>query len=86
MSAGATNPQGPPSEERQDEHRQRRPGRRLLWILIVITVLAIALLVGWLPHQKRNKEVDAKAKQQQNSVPVVEVQIVRGALGGILRR
>jgi multidrug efflux pump subunit AcrA (membrane-fusion protein) len=79
MSAGATNPQGPPSEERQDEHRQRRSGRRLLWILIVVTVLVVALLVGWLPHQKRNKEVDAKAKQQQNSVPVVEVQIVRGA-------
>jgi multidrug efflux pump subunit AcrA (membrane-fusion protein) len=42
-------------------------------------VLAVALLVGWLPHQKRNKEVDAKARQQQNSVPVVEVQIVHGA-------
>jgi multidrug efflux pump subunit AcrA (membrane-fusion protein) len=51
----------------------------LLWILIVAAVLAVALLVGWLPHQKRNKEVDARAKQQQNSVPVVEVQIVHGA-------
>jgi multidrug efflux pump subunit AcrA (membrane-fusion protein) len=79
MSAGATTPPGPPSEERHDEHGQRSPGRRLLWILIVAAVLAIALLVGWLPHQKRNKEVDAKAKQQQNSVPVVEVQIVHGA-------
>ena len=79
MSAGATNPHGPPSEEPQDEYRQRRSGRRLLWILIVVGVLAVALLIGWLPHQKRNKEVDAKAKQQQNSVPVVEVQIVHGA-------
>ena len=76
MSAGATTP---PSEERHDEHRQRRPGRRLLWILIGVAVLALALLVGWLPHQKRNKEVDAKAKQQQNSVPIVEVQTVHGA-------
>jgi multidrug efflux pump subunit AcrA (membrane-fusion protein) len=79
MSAGATSPPSPPAEERNDEYRQRRPGRRLLWILIVVAVLALALLVGWLPHQKRNKEVAAKAKQQQNSVPVVEVQIVHGA-------
>jgi multidrug efflux pump subunit AcrA (membrane-fusion protein) len=77
MSAGATTPPGSPSEERHDE--QRKPGRRLLWILIVAAVLVVALVVGWLPHQKRNKEVDAKAKQQQNSVPVVEVQMVHGA-------
>src|SRR6202051_2466373 len=79
MSAGATTPPSSPSEERHDEHGQRRPGRRLLWILIVAAVLAVALLVGWLPHQKRNKEVDAKAKQQQNSLLVVEVQVVHGA-------
>src|ERR1700730_10421588 len=79
MSAGASTPPNPPSEEQHDEHRPPRHGRRLLWILIVIAVLAVALLVGWLPHEKRNKEVDAKAKQQQNSVPVVEVQIVHGA-------
>jgi membrane fusion protein (multidrug efflux system) len=79
MRAGATTPPNPPSEERHDEHGQRRPGRRLLWILIAVAVLTLALLVGWLPHQKRNKEVAAKAKQQQNSVPVVEVQIVHGA-------
>jgi multidrug efflux pump subunit AcrA (membrane-fusion protein) len=79
MSAEATTPPGPPSEERHDEHRQRRPGQRLLWILIVAVVLAVALLVGWLPHQKRNQEVDAKAKQQQNSLLVVEVQMVHGA-------
>jgi multidrug efflux pump subunit AcrA (membrane-fusion protein) len=78
MSAGATTPPGSRLEERHDEHR-RGPGRRLLWILIVVAVLVVALVVGWLPHQKRNKEVDAKAKQQQNSVPVVEVQMVHGA-------
>ena len=79
MSSGATTPPAPPSEERHDERRHRGPGRRLLWILIVVAVLAVALLIGWLPHQKRNKEVDAKARQQQNSVPVVEVQMVHGA-------
>jgi multidrug efflux pump subunit AcrA (membrane-fusion protein) len=45
----------------------------------VVALLAVALLVGWLPHQKRNKEVGAKATQQQNSVPTVEVQIVHAA-------
>ncbi|MGC2401290.1 MAG: efflux RND transporter periplasmic adaptor subunit [Acidobacteriaceae bacterium] len=78
MSAGVTRP-GPPWDEHHDEHRQRRAGRWLVWIVIVIAVLVVALLVGWLPHQKRNEEVDAKARQQQNSVPVVEVQTVHGA-------
>ena len=77
MSARAIPPPTPPSEH--DKHQQERPGRRLLWILIVVAALAVALLVGWLPHEKRNKEVDAKARQQQSSVPVVEVQVVHGA-------
>ena len=79
MSAGDATPSGPSWNDQGDEHQQRRPGRRLLWILIVVAVLVVALLIGWLPHQKRNKEVNAKAKQQQNSVPVVEVQTVHGA-------
>jgi multidrug efflux pump subunit AcrA (membrane-fusion protein) len=78
MSTGATSPSGPPWNEQHDE-LQRRPGRRLLWILIAAAVLVVALLIGWLPHLKRNKEVNAKAKQQQNSLPVVEVQAVHGA-------
>jgi multidrug efflux pump subunit AcrA (membrane-fusion protein) len=79
MSAEASTPPSPPSEEQHNEHRLQRSGRRLLWLLIVVAVLAVALLVGWLPHRKRNKEVAAKAEQQRNSVPVVEVQIVHGA-------
>ena len=67
MSAGDATPSGPSWNDQGDEHQQRRPGRRLLWILIVVAVLVVALLIGWLPHQKRNKEVNAKAKQQQNS-------------------
>jgi multidrug efflux pump subunit AcrA (membrane-fusion protein) len=79
MNAGVTRPAGPPWDEQHDEHRQRRPGRWLLWILIAVAVLVVALLVGWLPHQKRNEAVDAKARQQRNSVPMVEVQTVHGA-------
>jgi multidrug efflux pump subunit AcrA (membrane-fusion protein) len=51
-------------------------GRQMLWILIAVVVLALALLLGWLPHYKRNKEVNATAQQQKNALPIVEVQTV----------
>ncbi len=54
-------------------------GRRMLRILTVVVVLAVALLLGWLPHYKRNKEVNARAQQQKNALPIVEVQMVRTA-------
>ena len=41
-----------------------------------IVVLGLALLVGWLPHHKRNKEVNARARQEKNALPVVDVQTV----------
>jgi multidrug efflux pump subunit AcrA (membrane-fusion protein) len=53
--------------------------RRLLLIPLAIVVLGAALLIGWLPHQKRNQEVAAKAAEQRKSVPVVEVQTVHVA-------
>jgi len=79
MSAGANSPPGPPSRRQPEERQRRRSGLRLLWIPTVIAVLAIALLIGWLPHQERNREVAARAKQEQNSIPVVEVQTVHSA-------
>jgi len=54
-------------------------GQRKLWIPVAVVVLALALLLGWLPHYKRNKEVDAAARRQKNALPVVEVQIVHMA-------
>ncbi|MGC1360909.1 MAG: efflux RND transporter periplasmic adaptor subunit [Silvibacterium sp.] len=51
-------------------------GRRMLWILMALVVLALALLLGWLPHYKRNKEVNARAQQEKNALPIVEVQTV----------
>ena len=35
--------------------------------------------MGWLPHRERNQAADARAKQQQNAVPIVEVQTVHNA-------
>ena len=58
---------------------QRNRGRRMVWILLVVVAVALALLLGWLPHYNRNKEVNARAKQQKNALPIVEVQTVRAA-------
>jgi multidrug efflux pump subunit AcrA (membrane-fusion protein) len=51
----------------------------MVWILLVVVAVALALLLGWLPHYNRNKEVNARAKQQKNALPIVEVQTVRAA-------
>src|SRR5271170_1284210 len=65
--------------QQHEAQPQQKHGRRMLWILIAVVVLALALLLGWLPHYKRNKEVNVRAQQQKNALPVVEVQIVRTA-------
>jgi multidrug efflux pump subunit AcrA (membrane-fusion protein) len=46
---------------------------------MVVMALVLALLLGWLPHYNRNKEVNARAQQQKNALPIVEVQTVRSA-------
>jgi multidrug efflux pump subunit AcrA (membrane-fusion protein) len=51
----------------------------MLWIAIVVVVLALALLLGWLPHHKRNREVSARSEEQKNALPAVEVQTVHAA-------
>ncbi len=58
---------------------ERKHGRRMLWIPIAVVVLALALLLGWLPHYKRNQEVNARTQEQRNALPVVEVQTVHSA-------
>jgi len=66
-------------DRRHGAQPQRKHGRWMLWTLVAIAVLGLALLVGWLPHHKRNKAVNAKARQQQNALPIVEVQAVHNA-------
>ena len=68
-----------PEDQQHGAPPQRKRGRSMLWILIATAVLAVALLLGWLPHHKRNKEVNAKALQHQNALPTVEVQTVHSA-------
>jgi multidrug efflux pump subunit AcrA (membrane-fusion protein) len=68
----------PEPDNRQHEARPRQ-GRRMVWISMAIVVALLALLLGWLPHYKRNKEVNARAQQEKNALPVVEVQRVHTA-------
>src|ERR1700722_6170413 len=68
-----------PAGDQQHEAQPQRKHGQLLWIPIAVVVLALALLLGWLPHYKRNKEVNARAQQQKSALPVVEVEMVRTA-------
>jgi multidrug efflux pump subunit AcrA (membrane-fusion protein) len=79
MSADVATSRPEDGDPQPGAHPQRKHGRRMLWILIAIVALAVALLAGWLPHHKRNKEVNARAKQQQNALPIVDVQTVHSA-------
>jgi RND family efflux transporter MFP subunit len=62
---------GDPQHGAQPKH-----GRRLLWTLIAIVVLGLALLAGLQPHYNRDRVVNARAEQQKNALPIVEVQTV----------
>ena len=48
-----------------------------LYLLIAILVAGAALYLGWLPRQKQNKEVQARAIQQTQALPIVQVVTAR---------
>ena len=60
-------------------HEDASKGRRILIVVIVVLVVGAALLVGWLPRHKRDREIVAKANTERTSLPVVEVQTVGAA-------
>jgi hypothetical protein len=67
----------PATGHQQNEAQpQQKGGRRMLWILAGTVVLGLALLAGLLPHYTRNKQVNARAEQEKNAVPTVDVQTV----------
>ena len=59
--------------------RTETKGRPILIAVILLLVVGAALLVGWLPRQKRDEEVAARAKTERTSLPIVEVQTVGAA-------
>lgn len=48
-----------------------------LYILIAILVAGAALYLGWLPRQKQNQVVQARATQQTQALPIVQVVTAR---------
>ncbi|MGA8531860.1 MAG: efflux RND transporter periplasmic adaptor subunit, partial [Acidobacteriaceae bacterium] len=68
----------PPAGDRPTQPQEKN-GRRMLWIATAAAVLLLALLLGWLPHYRRNREVNARTQQEKNALPVVEVQSVHSA-------
>jgi multidrug efflux pump subunit AcrA (membrane-fusion protein) len=77
-NAGAAPPRGG-TEPVSNDHQHASKGRRILIAMIVLLVVGAALLIGWLPRHKRDKEVAARAKTERTSLPIVEVQTVRAA-------
>jgi multidrug efflux pump subunit AcrA (membrane-fusion protein) len=67
------------TEPASNQHEDASKGRRILIVIIVVLVVGAALLVGWLPRHKRDKEITAKANTERTSLPVVEVQTVGAA-------
>jgi multidrug efflux pump subunit AcrA (membrane-fusion protein) len=74
-----TAPQRTGTEPVSNEHEDASKGRRILIVIIVALVVGAALLVGWLPRHKRDREIAAKANTERTSLPVVEVQTVGAA-------
>src|ERR1700677_63964 len=67
------------TEPVSNEHKDASKGRRILTVVIVVLVVGAALLLGWLPRHKRDREIAAKANTERTSLPVVEVQTVGAA-------
>ena len=82
-------------EESNASGKKRKPAKpkkptsyRLLLFLIAGIVIAFALvfLIGFLPRHSRNKQIDQKASQDRDALPVIEVEQVKraGAGGGLV--
>ena len=70
-------------KKKEDKLKRPRPAgsyRILFWILGgALVVFLLFFLIGFLPRHRRDKEIDKKAEQQQNQVPVLETQKVERA-------
>jgi multidrug efflux pump subunit AcrA (membrane-fusion protein) len=62
-----------------DQHSSDRTGaarqrpRYWLYLLVVVVVVAALLSLGWLPRYSINQKVQARANQEKNALPIVQV-------------
>lgn len=72
-----------PSESRSDRNDSTAAQSRRLhyWRYLFVAIVAIVALwsAGWLPRYLRHKQVQARANQQKNALPTVEVVTVEKA-------
>ncbi len=68
------------NNQANNEHQHASKGRPILIAVVLLLVVGAALLVGWLPRHKRDKEVAARAKTERTSLPIVAVQTVGAAI------
>lgn len=78
-------------EETNSSRRRKKPpvaerahkpaDRRKLWIFLIAFVLffLIVLIAGWLPRHSRDKDIERRAKEQQDTEPVVDAETVEPA-------
>jgi multidrug efflux pump subunit AcrA (membrane-fusion protein) len=67
--------------ESQSQGTPPSPHRSRRWLLILIAAIVVIglVLIGFLPRRTRNKQIDARASQQANALPIVQVMTVNQA-------
>lgn len=77
MSGNAIQPRQDQSEHTAPSAASHRRRHSWLYLLIALIAIAGALFLGWLPRQKRDKQVQRRATQQKNALPIVQVVTAR---------
>ena len=69
------------SRKRKKPHVRKHEDHRNLWIFLIVfaALFLIVLFAGWLPRHRRDKEIDQRAKQEQDATPVVDAAKVEAA-------
>src|SRR5579884_3986052 len=58
---------------KREDPEPKRPRRRTLWILgaVLLGILLIAFAIGFLPHYRRERQLQAFARAEANALPVL---------------
>lgn len=68
-----------PDPKAPEKKRGHSKSHWVIFVLIVIAVAALAVLLGWLPRHKRDRQIEQQAKDRTQAVPKVQVvRVLRG--------